>query len=425
MNISKSKQMNLLFISLALYIFMIFFRDAMFTYQYFVFMEPAPYHKINIANLSGPFLYVRDVSMLLWNIVWTLYLIMKYKNTIVLIGFFTVILLTGILFSGDMSSLLILTDVRIINGIYAGIGVFFITKYFIKIRKEFALYRLVQFIVALGLLAAIASIIEFSVLGWPFGYRIMGVFTNSQMNSYVLLFSVILLYLLYLFTFIQKRSFFIMLGVFVFAIITTGTRTGIVGVFVLLILFSMYFISKSKNRKLKIFTIYIIIIIVLTSLSGFIEMASSLAGRGNMLSQNIEGARLGILFQVINELTSHGAMTLLFGEGVGWGSNTAETIMGEAIPKVYRLMDGTLPYMLVRAGLFGLLILFFLITYIYKQIQNKYLFTILMVPITFTALSTNIFEIYAVLLMIGLGISFIYQQEHCEKSSITNYQTKG
>jgi len=411
---TKIKISKIIYFSLILYVCMIFLRDALLLIEFLLVNKRIPNHNIQLENASSYIIYLRDFFMILWNFIWSVFLIFKNKRISYLIWFYLFILLSGVLVSGiSISGLQFLSDVRIINGIHAALGVFFITKYFFKVNKEFSLNKIVLLMLYLIVLDAIVSIVEFSFIGWNFGFRVMGLFTNSQMNSFVLLMAIPLLYFLKHYNEIKSRTYFILLMLIVFAIVTTGTRTGMMGAFLLLLIFFVKIIITSVNKrdyKVVMFLIALLLIFILIPI--ILDNVNMLAGRGDVLAQNQAGSegRMAKLINILNALSLNGYASLLFGEGIGFGSNIMSS-MALNMSEAYRNVDGSIQYLLVRAGFVGVLLFIYLAVIIYQTIKNKYFFIILSIPIMLINISINIFEAYTVLLIIGLAISYIYQKE--------------
>ena len=102
-----------------------------------------------------------------------------------------------------------------------------------------------------------------------------------------------------------------------FEIILSGSRIAIA----LMLLWPLHFIIGKMAKTLLVFLFSSLII---TVIFGYfpVLVADYLADRGDSLRQNLDEGRVSIIIEKISNMFGAGLWTLLFGEGLGFGTNT-------------------------------------------------------------------------------------------------------
>ena len=405
---------KLFFILLLLTSFMIFFRDAFYTIEYFMIHKSIPFYRLENLETKGIILYFRDLSMLIWNFVWTYYFLVKKKKRLVATVLFAYILLLvfyTLININEFNINLMISDIRIISGIHMVIGILFVVKYYVLLKTEIPIYKVMIFLVLLAIVNATVSLIQFYIVGGFLGSRVMGLFSNAALSSYILLMAEVLVILLFKHHYKGKLFFIIVSVLFFIAILTTGTRVSMVGYLLVMSLFMIIPFLRNKNQNLSIFFLLMLSLVFIPFFLYTVEIANTLAVRGDMLNQDQSG-RITVLKSIIETLSNHGLFRILFGEGIGWGSNVGSTLATN-IPDAYKVADGTIQFLLIHSGILGIFILFYLFYLLYNYLRNsKMMFLNIMLPVVLIGLSTNIFEVYAVLFIMGISIAFEYQQTY-------------
>lgn len=412
------KSEKLLFYILSIFILLTFFRDFILVLDYFYVNKKIPFYKVNLDS-SNLIIYIKDIGVLFWNIAWTLKLVVK-KVIVNILLIFSLFIIFNIFLSIDNLVLLgVLADIRVLNTVYAMIGIYFIVTYY----KNFNLTNIIKLFTFLVFIDAIASLIEFYLIGTTFGFRIMGLFSVAATNAYVLLMGELLLLLLYMYHKINKKKLTIISIIIFLSILTTGTRVAMVS-FILLVLcyvFILIYMKKNLNKNLKLSIFSLMPLLLLVSFSFIITFSNKIADRGDVLNQSDAG-RISKLSNIVNTLEDRGKF--YFGEGSGWGSNIVSSTVVN-IPKEYQSVDGTIQFLFIHSGIIGLIIILLLSFYAiyYTQRYNKILFFLLILPIVLIGLSVDVLEQTIVMLAFGLAFSYSYQQEYIKRRLKSSKQT--
>jgi hypothetical protein len=392
---------------LFLYLISLAFSNITTIIEYFLLHGTIPYNNIIEEEKVNITVYIKSILMILWNIFWMTYLFNRaYK--IMLINIF--LLISGLLVANFSITgiYFVVADIRILNGVDAAIGVFFITNYFFLKKNNFPIAKLAWTVIVISLFDAVVTIIEFIIINGSFGFRAMGMFANSQINAFILLMSISLLHVIYSKNQIRFFIYVLFYMIFSIAILMTGTRAVMLGVLLTTyILFINYLVNLYKfnvNIKGMIITGSFLMMFILLPIG--IDKINSLADRGNILNQS-SGGRVTKFYNIMDSLADESITNFLIGKGSGYGSNVV-TSMYENINPSYKTVDGTINYIFVRNGLIGLYflpILFFIIFKVINTIDiNR---TILLLNTIIISLSVNLFEIYIVMLIIGIIISYL------------------
>ena len=133
-----------------------------------------------------------------------------------------------------------------------------------------------------------------------------------------------------------------------------------------------------------------------------IMFATNMAGRGNILQVQLESGRLLILK---NLLLNPSLINLLFGYGIGAGSNT-DAILNQTQENAYNnILDGTFNVIIYQYGLIGLILSIILIFMIFKKLSscnNKVLQYVFVGTVLLQAFTNNIFETQSLLILLGV-----------------------
>lgn len=197
-----------------------------------------------------------------------------------------------------------------------------------------------------------------------------------------------------------------------FLCVASGSRSSMISLFIIL-LFSIFdFIKINKKYKKIIF-----IIIALLSIPCVIFIASQIAGRGDILQVQLESGRIKILLDTIKESS---IFELLFGKGLGVATN-AYYLLSSGNTEI---LDGTFTLVLYQYGVFGLILLFMLffkiIISLYKNSDEKYISSSIILVLIIQMLTGNIFELYTFIILFVLSITLLI----CKKNNDINYPPK-
>jgi len=407
---------KLLFITIYISILFIFLRDFIIVVEYFLLYDTIPFYKIDVIS-TGIIIYLKDIAIIVSNLILTIFLFKKNKKIIQILLFFILFLFFNIALSiNNLSLLQIASDIRILNSIYFITMLFSLIKYYIKKNHIFPIEKILKLYLLLSLIDAIVSLIEFYIIGMSLGSRIMGLFSVAALNAYVLFYAQVILSILFLYKKVSKIKFIILSNIYFIAILTTGTRVVIFGYIILLswVLFQLLIKNKSVHTNLKkIFMLLLPIAMLLISIFA-INTANNTAQRGDVLNQSDRG-RISKLINITNTLEERNR--IFFGEGVGWGSNVVSSLL-DNVPSNYKSVDGSIQFILIHNGIIGLLLIIFISMFMILKTQqhNKYNVITLLLPIILIALSVNVLEQTIVLIAFGLSMSFTYQQEYIKRN---------
>jgi hypothetical protein len=265
---------------------------------------------------------------------------------------------------------------------------------------------LIKLCLMLILLSALATVIEFYYSDMNFGVRLMGLFSNAATNSYVILTGILMAILLRKFNYINFNVFLLLTTVYFLAVLATGTRIAIISS---ILLMCIYIIENSKAK------IFLTTIFTLPAIMLSIYFSNLIAGRGDILDQS-NGGRIDKLFNISNNMIDRD--TFIFGEGAGYGSNIATELMSN-MPPSYTSIDGTLHFILLHFGFFG--VIMFIVSMIFGVYKFKKLRINLLYLITVAlaiSLSVNIFEQTLTLIMLGMCLA-LCSSESIDKISFT------
>jgi len=385
-----------------------FLRDYIVVAQYLIETRSVPYWRIPLDEYSGYAIYLRDFFMLLWNIGVVIFF---YKKRFLFFSCLSILffLVGSVLLSlNNFDVWLLISEARMLNTLISVVGVVVYANYLSPANRNIKTSFYLRVFVGMTLISAIASIIEFFLLGGFFGSRTFGLFTMAAVNGYVLLFSIIALIYLRLYKKIKRNVFFILIFVLFFSLLTTGTRVAIVASILVLGVFILFEITKKKPVVFSVIVPFSMIFIMI----GAMYFSNLVADRGNILSQS-NGGRISKFLNIVETMSNKKPTTIIFGEGLGVGSNLAASKV-DGLDPAYTRVDGTLNFFIVRFGVLGVFL--YLISWIFiffcfsrQGIVHAYL---VVLPFFLLSVSVNIFEIPLVVLSVVLIYVFLTNEKH-------------
>lgn len=255
-------------------------------------------------------------------------------------------------------------------------------------------YKTSQILILLNLGASILLMIRNG------GTRYAGLFANAGYLGIFCVAASIYFMVYYIFVTNLKKSAYIICQAssFVLAFLG-GSRSGIVCVAIIFAVHIMY-VSKIKKRQLQ----HILPILAIIGIPILIYIANNFIERGSMLQSNFENGRFSILHGLLFESN---IISLLFGNGLGFGTNSS-IIIGNSRSVI---LDGTISTLI---GQYGIIVTLIIISNVVRSflpiIKNKNTVVIgsgVFCVIIILVFTINIFEMYPVIILLGLAISIL------------------
>ncbi|GAD79634.1 hypothetical protein [Vibrio ezurae] len=294
------------------------------------------------------------------------------------------------------SVFLVIFDIRVLLSILSFVGIYALLDMESNYDVDYYQHLTLKLIVFLSCISAVVTIFQFYFLGFNMNVRLMGMFTNSQMNGYIMLASLVTLYTGWsVYSLFSRTQVVFLSSIIIIAIFLSGTRTALFGCilfFVLIITISLIKnIAREKRLAIYFCSLFFLALVVYISLN----FVSDVSGRGDVLDQS-HGGRISVLIGLYNSLLNDGMIPLLFGKGLGYGSSPFISMYYESgMNPFYLWTDGTIQYFLLRQGLVGLVILFLLTTFfLFTCIKIGRLAVVIFLLVILTMLSTNVLEVY-------------------------------
>ena len=131
-----------------------------------------------------------------------------------------------------------------------------------------------------------------------------------------------------------------------------------------------------------------------------IRFSTNLANRGSILENAVSGGRFTIF---INSIFRQSFINIIFGNGIGAGSNSAAEFMNRLGSDDLLFLDGTFTVVIYQFGIVGFLMCLILIVVIIRSIYSKegLLNSVLFGgTIILQCLTTNVLEAFALLIML-------------------------
>lgn len=226
-------------------------------------------------------------------------------------------------------------------------------------------------------------------------YRFMGLFPAAAAFAYFCLGAALFAYCVDTQSRIyHKQCVFICIIAFVGCYIS-GTRSSMIN---LLILLFIYVIDQSKMKRGQ--KVLLSIILAFPVIMYILQFSTDLANRGSILENALGGGRFSIFF---NSIFGQPLVNIIFGNGIGAGSNSAATFMSRIGSTQLLFLDGTFTAIFYQFGVIGFIACLGFIwvivktVYVYRGILNAALFA---GTIVLQCLTTNILEAFALLIML-------------------------
>ena len=321
---------------------------------------------------AGPLRYVKDILIIGLSIAWvaalpTLQLPRKLVRLlhIYFLWFGGVISLGLIGFILDYSPLFFLpAGLRWLLLLHAAFGVFLLSSKFVidTDRHQF----IFKFICAILLVNSYATLLQLrfalSALDSALGAsRLTGLFSNAGVAG---LFALAIALIISQLDGIGLRKRIVVIFLCLFLALSSGTRFATGAVFLIILNQVWEMVDKGGKRFRGIKKIIFIPLALVSIFIGY-EALISQVNRGDAISQQFgDGGRAGNFLIVIKMFFSANVFELLFGRGLGIGTNTAIGILvGSGVnPGLYRfnmLVDNSLLTCMFQIGLFGSFLFWF------------------------------------------------------------------
>lgn len=335
-------------------------------------------------------------------------LIVKMKKTqqklFLLVGIFTVWGVALGVFNG-------LDITTMVSGVRSYIYFFAIVLFFSGVKDGFLKIESFERVVFLGLIINLVVQVEQAYRGTAGdlslagigGYRFPGLFGGTNGLASFAIGGSLFYFVLDVFSKRVKPIKVVM--VFICCVIMTvftGTRSALINI---LLIIGAWLVFKIKIKKQQRFWFAVIVAVV--ALPIIITIATNMAGRGDILQVQLESGRLLILK---NLLSNPSLFALLFGYGIGAGSNTDVIInLGDATDHT-NILDGTFNVIIYQYGLIGLILVIALLILVFIKLNNcknliiKY---VVFITIFLQAFTGNIFETHAFLLVLGVVVALL------------------
>lgn len=174
-----------------------------------------------------------------------------------------------------------------------------------------------------------------------------------------------------------------------------GTRSGMVNILIIIYVWVIARVQIKNAQK-----IFITLMISAIAIPLIIIFSSNLAGRGSILQVQLESGRLNILADVLKNANP---FQLIFGRGLGVGSNSDMLLNQVNELSGGRILDGTFNVIIFQYGLVGLVAAGNVFYVFIKKMKDttdlltKWLFT---GTVLLQCLTGNIFETYGFLILI-------------------------
>lgn len=177
-------------------------------------------------------------------------------------------------------------------------------------------------------------------------------------------------------------------------IVLTDSRSAMV-IFFITVLFGFLIRIKVSKKPMLNF------VLIIPALPVAVEIANNISARGNIIVQNIEGGRLQILIRFFQQ----NLLSILFGGGLGYGTNTAVTIGSTDL-----IVDGTVNTLLYQFGIVGGGILIYILVRLVLKITygTPMMFRLgFAIDVFLISFNANIFEAGGYLIFITLCFHMI------------------
>ena len=274
--------------------------------------------------------------------------------------------LLSLMLSDEFSIFMIISGIRVI--IFPITIVVFVVSY---LDDEFinTIYKvLINILKLIFIITLLQSIIIISNYG-TFNiakYRLIGTFAGSGLLGLfgVGMMAFIIIYKININNNIKIVRYSILIAFIIYA---SGTRTAMI-LYSILLFSYFYYVKINKDKSLKLTNLFIFLSLTLIFIA--LKLAEFIADRGSAISAQFEGGRATFIIEYLN---SSNLKEILFGKGIGFGTNTALSMIRDVATNSEsstRVMDGTINILITQFGLIITIIICLLYLHIVKQILN-------------------------------------------------------
>ncbi|MFM5023034.1 hypothetical protein ACEUDO_19125 [Aeromonas rivipollensis] len=247
--------------------------------------------------------------------------------------------------------------------------------------------------------------------------RLTGFFNNAGVASF---FAVsITLFCAVLDGISLKKKLFIFL-ICDFLALASGTRALTIAIFIVIV-FHIYEMSHNRSKEVKFLINVLISILFVSSLIVGYQILMSQVDRGDAITQQFEqGGRVSNLISVFSLISSSELLELLFGRGLGVGSNTAITYLSSLgiDPSQYRfniLIDNSFMTSFFQFGLLGSIIFWLGIVFLFFfsrrniPFENRLVFRCLSMIVLLIIISGSPFEHFYLMMSFSFSLGYLCQ----------------
>ena len=405
---NRNRDTRIPFLVLFLLLSVVFYRDAFQVIPAIFSSKKIIFNTITSIERNWLW-YLRDITIFSWCIFWPV-LYLKHRvgkklfwGTQLLLAALTAVGLIGHMLKPE--STLLFLGFRQLLYLHAAAGVLWFAVY--KVSDQQVKYVL-NLALATVFISATAGILQLIVFDAPIGFRTLGIFSHAGVFGYTMLGCSLLFSSAWLRGLSTKPTFLVGMLFCFLGTLASGTRAPMISV---LLVTSFTIFSKIRslkstiiNRNIRALSYLIFIFSIPLSLILLISITESIANRGSLIGVNTgDNGRLGILFFYLNELNDLGVSGILFGQGLGYGTNAAALLLNKDV----RVLDGTINALLSQFGIIGVFIGFLipmLILSFARNIGSRVERLALAAPILIMCLTINIMEISVFILPASFAI---------------------
>lgn len=237
-------------------------------------------------------------------------------------------------------------------------------------------------------------------------YRFTGLFGSSWgWGSFLIAFT-ILLFISYKKLKLQSRTILVLILLIILSSIMTGSRSSMINLLVIIVTWVLNALHVDEHQKQAVILCGILVTIPIA-----IIVASGIASRGSILRVQLESGRLNILKNIFTNSTS---LEIIFGHGIGEGSNS-NVMLVDIIGSTKRvILDGTFNVLFYQFGIIGIVpIILMVILGIYKMVSksSKSYCILFICTVVLQSLTLNIFESYSFLIIIAVNYALMTKNE--------------
>ena len=148
-----------------------------------------------------------------------------------------------------------------------------------------------------------------------------------------------------------------------FIIYASGTRTSMV-IYCIILFSYIYSRNINKRNNYKLTSLFIILLFFVGII--VLNISEVLADRGDAISAQFNNGRVTFILEYLKECN---LKEILFGKGIGFGTNTALSMLKETfIDSTTRVMDGTINILITQFGIIITSFVVFSYLYIIRKI---------------------------------------------------------